>query len=239
MAATAWRRPRLPDPGGVPHYFGPYGNWAFSPLPKGPVATVTVVDGGTGYSATPMSPSTMRTWRRAHHPPMSRRRLTVLASLPASRSVERRRRVHGSRRHHHVTPTGTGAPRHAPSRSIGGTLTAAFASSSTRCRAWGPREQTTSASTSRLRVPEPCTLSGQAADCYYDRPGRVRGEDALGPARDQAPGLRAAVDSGSSWRNVPLFNPDGTPIMMPDGAPRRSASTTPITWGPSSSPRAG
>jgi hypothetical protein len=44
---------QAPDPGGVPHYFGPYANWAFSPLPKGPVATVTVVDGGTGYSATP------------------------------------------------------------------------------------------------------------------------------------------------------------------------------------------
>jgi FtsP/CotA-like multicopper oxidase with cupredoxin domain len=38
-------------PGGIPHYFGPYGNWAFSPLPKGPVATVTLVDGGTGYTA--------------------------------------------------------------------------------------------------------------------------------------------------------------------------------------------
>ena len=37
----------------MPHYFGPYGNWAFSPLPEGPVATVTVVDGGTGYSAAP------------------------------------------------------------------------------------------------------------------------------------------------------------------------------------------
>jgi FtsP/CotA-like multicopper oxidase with cupredoxin domain len=44
---------QLPDPGGVPHYFGPYGNWAFSPLPSGPVAVVTLVDGGTGYSPTP------------------------------------------------------------------------------------------------------------------------------------------------------------------------------------------
>ncbi len=44
---------QTPDPGGVPHYFGPYGNWAFSPLPKGPVASVTLVDGGTGYSTAP------------------------------------------------------------------------------------------------------------------------------------------------------------------------------------------
>jgi FtsP/CotA-like multicopper oxidase with cupredoxin domain len=42
---------QLPDPGGIPHYFGPYGNWAFSPLPSGGVAKVTIVDGGTGYTA--------------------------------------------------------------------------------------------------------------------------------------------------------------------------------------------
>ena len=42
--------PGIEGPGGVPHYFGPYGNWAFSPLPKGPVAAVTLVDGGTGYT---------------------------------------------------------------------------------------------------------------------------------------------------------------------------------------------
>jgi FtsP/CotA-like multicopper oxidase with cupredoxin domain len=45
--------PGIEGPGGVPHYFGPYGNWAYSPLPMGPVASVNVVAGGTGYSATP------------------------------------------------------------------------------------------------------------------------------------------------------------------------------------------
>uniref|UniRef100_A0A7C4RRE9 Fibronectin type-III domain-containing protein n=1 Tax=Desulfatirhabdium butyrativorans TaxID=340467 RepID=A0A7C4RRE9_9BACT len=35
----------------VPHYFGPYGNWAYSPLPKGPLATIEVVDGGSGYTS--------------------------------------------------------------------------------------------------------------------------------------------------------------------------------------------
>jgi len=42
------------DPGGVPHYFGPYGNWAYSSLPRGPVAVITLTSGGTGYSATPV-----------------------------------------------------------------------------------------------------------------------------------------------------------------------------------------
>jgi len=42
---------QAPNPGGVPHYFGPYGNWAYSPLPSGPVATVTLLAGGAGYTA--------------------------------------------------------------------------------------------------------------------------------------------------------------------------------------------
>jgi len=40
----------VPDPGGVPHYFGPYGNWAYSPLPKGPITAIILEAGGTGYS---------------------------------------------------------------------------------------------------------------------------------------------------------------------------------------------
>jgi len=51
LAATAIPAPGdLDGPGGIPHYFGPYGNWAYTPLPKGPVTTVTLVDGGTGYN---------------------------------------------------------------------------------------------------------------------------------------------------------------------------------------------
>jgi len=39
------------DPGGTPHYFGPYANWAYSPLPKGAVIAITVDAGGSGYTA--------------------------------------------------------------------------------------------------------------------------------------------------------------------------------------------
>ncbi len=46
--------PGMEGPGGVPHYFGPYGNWAFSPMPSfGLLPDVTIVAGGTGYSANP------------------------------------------------------------------------------------------------------------------------------------------------------------------------------------------
>lgn len=43
----------VPAQGGVPDYFGIYPNYANSPLPKGPVLSVTLVTGGSGYSATP------------------------------------------------------------------------------------------------------------------------------------------------------------------------------------------
>lgn len=43
--------PGLEGPGGVPHYFGPYGNWAYSPLPRGSIGVVAVDVGGSGYVA--------------------------------------------------------------------------------------------------------------------------------------------------------------------------------------------
>jgi FtsP/CotA-like multicopper oxidase with cupredoxin domain/uncharacterized protein YutD len=39
------------NPGGVPHYFGPYANWANSPMPKGAITSIAVTDGGSGYTA--------------------------------------------------------------------------------------------------------------------------------------------------------------------------------------------
>ncbi|MDD1718948.1 MAG: hypothetical protein LUQ25_02710, partial [Methanoregulaceae archaeon] len=39
------------DPGGVPHYFGPYPNYANSPMPRGRVGNITVLSRGSGYTA--------------------------------------------------------------------------------------------------------------------------------------------------------------------------------------------
>ena len=39
------------DPGGVPHYFGPFANWANSPMPKGAIISIAVTDGGSGYTS--------------------------------------------------------------------------------------------------------------------------------------------------------------------------------------------
>jgi len=50
IAAAALPLPGSEGPGGIPHYFGPYANWAFSPAPRGPVTAVTILAGGTGYT---------------------------------------------------------------------------------------------------------------------------------------------------------------------------------------------
>jgi len=39
------------DPGGLPHYYGPYANFANSPMPKGPVSAINLENGGSGYTA--------------------------------------------------------------------------------------------------------------------------------------------------------------------------------------------
>jgi hypothetical protein len=42
--------PTTADPGGAPHYFGPYGNWAYSPLPKGTLNAAITVDTTVAFS---------------------------------------------------------------------------------------------------------------------------------------------------------------------------------------------
>ena len=37
--------------GSVPHYFGPFPNYASSPVPRGPIASAVLMYGGTGYVA--------------------------------------------------------------------------------------------------------------------------------------------------------------------------------------------
>lgn len=52
-AQGAVAAPPVLNPGGVPHYFGPYANWAYSQMPMGAVTDITLTNGGSGYSANP------------------------------------------------------------------------------------------------------------------------------------------------------------------------------------------
>ena len=73
--------PGIEGPGGIPHYFGPYGNWAFSPLPKGGIAEVTILDGGTGYSQSHHR-RRRRVWHRGERRPFPRPRWVASSRPP-------------------------------------------------------------------------------------------------------------------------------------------------------------
>ncbi len=50
-AQTDMLPPPVLDPTGVPHYFGPWPNYANSPMPKGSVTSIVLNNGGSGYTA--------------------------------------------------------------------------------------------------------------------------------------------------------------------------------------------
>jgi FtsP/CotA-like multicopper oxidase with cupredoxin domain len=160
MAAVA-------DPGGEPHYFGPYGNWAYSPLPAGPINRVTVVDGGSGYSENPVV-----TIEDAYLPEKTD---TVSGFTPAVVTAEVENGViegftitdAGSG---YMAPvvsitdaTGTGALADA---TIGGTLTGGIRKFVDTLPGLGPAGANNLGQYIPVALPEPCTYTGQEADCY-------------------------------------------------------------------------
>jgi FtsP/CotA-like multicopper oxidase with cupredoxin domain len=152
---------QVADPGGVPHYFGPYGNWGFSPLPAGPVATVTVIDGGTGYTAP------IVTIDDAYLPAGSFTAATVTATVAAG-VITGFTIVDGGAGYMApvVTITEAGGTGAVADAIIGGTLTGGI-----RKFVDGLPGLTSAGANNLgqyipLGVPESCTYSGQAADCY-------------------------------------------------------------------------
>ena len=236
--ATVNAAPSLPGvegPGGVPHYFGPYGNWAYSPLPKGPIAAVTVVDGGAGYSGTPTV-----TINDAYLPAVDITPANVTAFVTGGVITGFTINNGGAG---YVAPvvtitdsTGTGAIADAV---IGGALTGGILKFVDRL------PQLTSAGANLLVTPgrpggqyipvavaEPVTFSGQAADYYeiglvefYEKmhtslpPTKQRGYVQL--STTAVPGLQ-----------VPLTHLDGTPIYYPGTTTQVTAVDYPHYLGP-------
>ena len=172
---------RHADPGGVPHYFGPYGNWAFSPLPKGTRIGAVTVDGRRHrIHRSRRHHRTTLTTRRGSTPPLRRCPgvLHWVTSLGRGMitAITLNRRSGGSGGAGYIAPVVTitdpiGTGRASATRSSAARSAAACPSSWTRCRAWGQRGErchsdSLRASTSRLAFPSRARISGQAADCY-------------------------------------------------------------------------
>ena len=121
---------------------------------------------------------------------------------------------------------------------IGGTLTGGMLKFVDKLPGLGPAERKSLLGQYiPVAVAEPVTVSGQAAD-YYEIAlveFTERMHSALPPTR-----LRGYVQLSTTavpGAQIPLVNPNGSPIMMPGGDPGDGVWTTPIPWGLSSSQR--
>jgi FtsP/CotA-like multicopper oxidase with cupredoxin domain len=207
---------QAPDPGGVPHYFGPYGNWAYSPLPKGPVAAVTVVDGGGGYTAPVV------TIDDAYLPAPTPATVTAVV---AGGVITGFTIVDGGAGYTApvvtiTDPTGIGA---AADAVIGGALTGGMRKFVDGLPGLGPAGANNiiqahgAGQYIPLAVPETRTFSGQAADYYeialVEFSEKMHSD--LPPTR-----LRGYVQLSTGGTGIPLLQVDGvTPILKPDGSP--------------------
>jgi FtsP/CotA-like multicopper oxidase with cupredoxin domain len=225
MTSAALPLPGIEGPGGIPHYFGPYGNWAYSPLPMGPVASVTLVDQGTAY-ANPLvfvddayGTATAQANVTAAYDPISGAMTFTIVDGGAGYSapvvtIEDDPALCG------VVPLqpvcGTGATADAV---IGGTLTGGMLKFVDALPGLGPAGANSLGQYIPVAVPEIVTFSGQQAE-YYEialvefteqmhsnlPPTRLRGYVQLATAN--VPGA------------TPLVQVDGvTPVLKPDGTP--------------------
>lgn len=198
----------------VPHYFGPYANWANSPLPAGPVASVSVLDGGTGYT----SPAV--TVNDAYLPAGTFTPAVVTATFDATGVITGFTVSNGGAGY--MAPvvtitdaTGTGAladaiiggPLAGGIRKFVDTLPGLTSSGANNLGQYIP-----------VGVPETCNYSGQLSDCYtialVEYKERMHSDLPATPLRGYVQ-LSTTANPGA---HIALTNPDGTPILMPDGS---------------------
>jgi FtsP/CotA-like multicopper oxidase with cupredoxin domain len=220
------------DPGGVPHYFGPFANYANSPLPKGPLTSLTIEVGGSGYSATPT--------------------VTITDLYGTDSSAQATAAVNGgvitgftitNAGTQYCRPvvtitdsTGSGAVASAKIGETAGTLTGGIRKFVDSIEGLGSGAANNLTNYIPAAVPLKTTFFGSDCDYYElavvefehkfhtDLPAtRLRGYVQLAP--------NPAV-SGTARAGVPLTNPDGSNIYMPDGVTQAVGVDSPRYLGP-------
>jgi len=233
LAATAPAPGDIDGPGGIPHYFGPYGNWAYSPLPKGPVTAVTLVDGGTGYSSTPTVTisDVYGTGADVTFPATAVSGVVQPITIaPGGVGADFSAPI--------VTitdPTGTGATATA---TIGGTLTGGIHKFVNKLPGLGPPTDATGLVVTPGRGPayipvavkQPVNISGQNAE-YYE----IALVEFIEKMHNDLPETRQrgyVQLRTSGTGGFPLVGPDGTPIYMPNGTTQAIGVDKPHFLGP-------
>lgn len=204
------------DPGGIPHYFGPYGNWAYSPLPRGPVAVITLTSGGTGYTAPVVTIDDV--YGTGSGAIATVDPTTQIDSITgAITGITFTGGADYSAPTVTITdPTGTGATATA---TIGGTLTGGIQKFVDKVPGLTPAGANLLGQYISVAVPETVTINGQAAD-YYEialvEYNETMHSD-LPPTRHR--GYVQLATTAVPGAHIQLFQPDGiTPILKPDGS---------------------
>jgi len=227
--------PAAPDPGGVPHYFGPYPNWANSPLPKGSIATIQLTDGGSGYTA-PTVEITDLYYGAVADPATAT--ATVVGGVITTISVDAGGSGYSAPVVTITDADGTGATATA---TIGPPFTGGLRKFVDLLPGLGPDAANNLDQYIPQAVADTETYPGSD---YYEiavvEYSEQMHSDLPGPHNPGTPGALGTRQRGYvqlDTDKVPgdgvlLWNPDGSPIMMPDGVTQARAVDNPHFLGP-------
>lgn len=205
------------DPGGIPHYFGPYPNYANSPLPNGSVASITLVNGGTGYTS-----PTVKVQDIYVNVSAAGTGATATATVTGGVITAITLNDGGSGYTMGSTPTvtitdttGSGATATA---TIGGPTLGGIKKFVDSLPLLGPAGANNLGQYIPIAVPETVIYSNEPADYYeialVEYTEQMHSD--LPPTTHRGyVQLSTSIVPGS---HIALENPDGTPILMPDGS---------------------
>jgi len=221
------------DPGGIPHYFGPYPNWANSPLPRGVITSIDVTNGGQGYTAASVQVTDLY-YGVVADPAVAT--ATVVGGAVTAISVD----AGGSGYSAPVviiTGDGTGA---AATATIGPPFTSGLKKFVDSMPGLGPTAANNLGQYIPIAVKDTQSYPGSeyyeiavveyTEQMHSDLPGPYN-PDTLGALGTRE---RGYVQLGTPFvpATIPLTNPDGSPIMMPDGVTQAMGVDAPHFLGP-------
>jgi FtsP/CotA-like multicopper oxidase with cupredoxin domain len=205
------------DPGGVPHYFGPYGNWAYTPMPTGAVTSIAVDIGGAGYTAPVVTVTDL-------YGTITAPAAATATFDPGTGAITAITLTDGGSGYTRpvvtiADPTGTGA---AATATIGGPFTGGIRKFVDNVALLGPAGANNLGQYIPVAVADTVSFPGPSppASDYYEIAlveYNERMHTDLPPSRHRGyVQLETPANFGVS-KHIALFNPDGTPILMPSG----------------------
>jgi len=211
------------DPGGLPHYFGPYANYANSPVPTGAITSITVDNGGAGYTSPVVNITDV--WGTGTGATAT---ATVASGIITGILVTSGGTGYSAPIVTITDPTGTGA---AATAIMGGALTGGIRKFIDSLPGLGAANANNIGNYISIAIPDAVTYPG----CDYYEIALVR---YVGKMHSDLPPtllngyvqLETPANAGVS-KHIALLNPNGTPILTANGT-QAIAVDTPHYLGP-------